>query len=197
MIRFELPLHMAPTLNEYARMHWSKRRKLKSDVLFAILSQIGRRRETFSHRIKIVSTRYSSKQPDSDNPSSKIWLDCLKPDGACLIVDDSPKYIYLIELWVYAPPSKGRVDVTVWDTEKWNSPWDEWREDGREKTTPARATTRTTSRARRGMEVLADRGVHGSPASSGTGRSPRSVELPREAPSGARARRNRPATRRR
>lgn len=112
MIRFELPLRCAPTLNRLMRMHWAERSRLKQEVMWRLLSQCDRQQNPAEKLVRIVATRHSKRRPDPDNPSSKLWLDCLKPEGLNLIRDDSSEFVDLIELWTYAA-SAARVVVEV------------------------------------------------------------------------------------
>lgn len=109
--RFELPLRCAPTLNRLMRMHWAERSRLKQEVMWRLLSQCERLQGPAEKRVRIVATRYSKKRPDPDNPSSKFWLDCLKPDGLGVIRDDSHDFVELVELWTRSEKSIVVVEV--------------------------------------------------------------------------------------
>ncbi len=98
-VRFELPLRLTPTQNEYARLHWAERSRLKQEVMWRILSQCSRRTAPIATRARVTVTRYSRVAPDPDNPFSKQLLDCLKPDGLCLIRDDSADHVEWSERW--------------------------------------------------------------------------------------------------
>jgi len=109
--KFELPLRCAPTLNRLMRMHWAERSRLKQEVMWLLLTQCERRSAPVDGRAEIVSRRFSKKRPDPDNPSSKLWLDCLKPEGLCVIRDDSHEFVHLIETWERSSRSVVVVEV--------------------------------------------------------------------------------------
>lgn len=114
--RFVLPLHCAPTLNAYARMHWAKRTKLKGECFTRMLAQAKRRRTPLPGRPLVLASRLSPRQPDQDAGWTKMPLDLLKPgDGLGFIRDDAPDAVDVRCFWAKAPARKGEVIVEVWE----------------------------------------------------------------------------------
>lgn len=95
---FEIPLRLSPTLNKYSRMHWTKRRQLKNECLLKLLSQQHRRR-TPLEKPHVLATRFSMKKTDQDAAWTKVWMDCLKPEGMNLIQDDDPDSVEVTTRW--------------------------------------------------------------------------------------------------
>jgi hypothetical protein len=114
---FTLPLHCAPLMNTYARMHWAKRKKLKSEAMIRLLAQgVERRKRPLPGKPLVRIMRYSSTEPDGDSGyGSKIALDCLKADrqGLGWIRDDSPDAIELELRWEKAKPRGGALLIEV------------------------------------------------------------------------------------
>lgn len=116
LARCVLPLGACPLQNVYARMHWTKKQKVKRDAFMRMLSQIGKRDEPLTGKPWVRITRCSSKAPDADaGVGAKVPLDCLKADkqGLGWILDDSPAHIALELRWQKAAPSRGQVVVEV------------------------------------------------------------------------------------
>lgn len=116
---FTLPLSCAPLTNVYARMHWSKRAKLKQQAVMRMMAQgVERRKKPLEGKPVVYVTRFSSHAPDHDSGyGAKIVLDCLKADkqGLGYIRDDSPDAIDLAFDWRFAKPGKGAVVVQVFE----------------------------------------------------------------------------------
>lgn len=116
------------TLNEYLRMHWTKRSTYQRDLSDAI----GRRvlavpcRPPLQRAI-VTITRHSLQQPDDDglHGGFKPLLDCLlvksdrHPHGLGFIVDDSPQHILCVPVWAACATRKEQRTVVVIE------PWSE------------------------------------------------------------------------
>lgn len=118
VVRFTLPLRLAPLQNELMRMHWSRRRKLKSEVFWHLMKQGGRLRKPLAGRPMVLGIRCSTQRPDDDaGMGMKLALDVLKADkqGLGYILDDSPDHVDLRMMWAHADKDKGKMIVEVWE----------------------------------------------------------------------------------
>lgn len=114
MIDVTIPLR-TPTLNEWQRMHWAKRKRVGQSIAWAILSEHPQRRDPIK-RCYIRVERTSTQAPDIDGlvGGMKPLLDALQPAskrhpyGLGLIADDGPKC--LLSLSVLHVP--GRAEWT-------------------------------------------------------------------------------------
>lgn len=96
MIDVTIPLR-TPTLNEWQRMHWAKRKRVGQDIAWAILAAHPLRKEPMK-RCLITIERTSAQAPDHDGliGGLKPLLDALQPAskrhpyGLGLIEDDGP-----------------------------------------------------------------------------------------------------------
>jgi hypothetical protein len=146
VFRLELPLRLAPTLNAYAatkRHKWQManlNREVDQLIMIAKAAwpswrmddlavrhqhQIvtgklrTKERRTGGRRRLVLVTRYSSREPDevsADVCGGKLPLDRLK--HAEIIVDDNRKWLAREAHWCKAPPSKGRVVISVYELEQ-------------------------------------------------------------------------------
>lgn len=114
LVLIEIPLHVAPYLNQYARMHWSKRHQLKNECMLRMLSQQSRFVRPLDKFAIVHSIRYSKNPPDPEASWMKIPLDCMKrrDNGLGIFEDDSSKYIRLVSEWKRA--SRQRVEIRVY-----------------------------------------------------------------------------------
>lgn len=76
--------------NGIIRMHWSKRKKIKSIYYLEALSQTKHR---FKGQVKVSLHRYTYKLMDWDNLASTLKLPLDAIQDAKIIKGDSPKYI--------------------------------------------------------------------------------------------------------
>ena len=111
LIQFTLP-YTLPTLNTVLRAHWTKRRKSRNALAWAVVSAIGRQRplSPFS-KARVRIERHSVGTPDEDGVQVKALLDVLQPfsprhpAGLGVITNDSPAFLVL-EISSVKVPSK-------------------------------------------------------------------------------------------
>lgn len=161
VVRFTLPLRLAPLQNELMRMHWARRRKLKSEVFWCLMKQGGRLRKPLAGRPMVLGIRCSTQRPDEDaGMGVKLVLDVLKADeqGLGYIVDDSPEHVDLRMMWAHAAKGKGELILEVWEDE---------------------------TESKSGLRLRqSDGGAHDDSATQGQGVSDLQPLLPRSAPDG-------------
>ena len=121
-IEIVIPLR-TPTLNDWQRMHWAKRRRIGQAMAWAILAQRvqfppGRR---MFERCHVQIWRESTMEPDHDGliGGLKPLLDALQPSskrhpyGLGLIADDSPRCVLsLTASHVASKASRTRIVIT-------------------------------------------------------------------------------------
>lgn len=100
-IDITIPLR-TPTLNEWQRMHWGKRRRVGQAMAWALLAALGQDRPQHPlQRCSVHVERTSTREPDPDSliAGLKPLLDALQPAskrhpyGIGLIVDDDARCI--------------------------------------------------------------------------------------------------------
>lgn len=102
MIDVTIPLR-TPTLNEWQRMHWARRKRVGQEIAWAILAEHPQRRDPMK-RCTVHVERTSTQAPDHDGliGGLKPLLDALQPAskrhpyGLGLIADDGPKCITVL-----------------------------------------------------------------------------------------------------
>lgn len=90
---------LPPSLNEWSRMHWAYRRRLKDDFqqqLWAVLNEKGNRCPRGLERIEVraVLTFPEKRRRDADNFGAVLWkwaCDVLVREG--VIPDDTPEHV--------------------------------------------------------------------------------------------------------
>lgn len=124
MIQLELVISMrTPTLNDWQRMHWARRRRIGHAIAWEIKAQSAQ----WAHagrpltRCHVQIWRESTQEPDHDGliGGLKPLLDALQPAskrhpyGLGLIVDDSPKCVLsLTASHVASKAARTRIVIT-------------------------------------------------------------------------------------
>lgn len=110
-----VPAPPPPSLNRYARMHWTKRRALRyewSDLVWAAVLAAGR---PAFHRAAVTVRLYYATQRrrdhDHDNAIPKLLLDALVDCG--VLPDDNPACITAQPVEMYVDRVRPRVEIEV------------------------------------------------------------------------------------
>ena len=109
-IEFTIPWP-TPSLNQWQRMHWSKRQTAKKSYALGVLIKVGRHNTTVP--VSVVITRYSSGKLDHDNlvGGCKGLVDAMVHVG--LAVDDSPEWITVEYKQEKCTRKKARTEVVI------------------------------------------------------------------------------------
>jgi len=113
--RFYLPLDLCKPQNRTRHGKAWQLGKMKSDLLFAMLSQHGRRSAPLPGRPQVICLRLSSNEPDAYCDWAKAAVDRLTVNNSGLgfLRDDRPSDAEIIQYWEPAPPKKGCVMIEV------------------------------------------------------------------------------------
>lgn len=128
VIDLEIPVR-TPTLNDWQRMHWSRRQRLARAIaaeVWVAMTRAGiRRPDQPLKRCRIEIDRESTQEPDEDGLKGgmKPLLDALQwpsrrhPYGVGLIADDSPRCVIGLEAnHVPGKGSRTRIRIFPVDT---------------------------------------------------------------------------------
>ena len=104
-----------PSLNKWARLHWTKQRKIKTEWAWLVLAaamqaRIGRPKlkEATVHITYLFKTK---RRRDHDNATPKFLMDALV--GAGILQDDRSDWIKLT--WDFGSGPKNKTIIVIWE----------------------------------------------------------------------------------
>lgn len=111
-----VPGKLHPGLNQWQRMHWSKRRREKkaweSEIWAQMLDEGVRVPEVPLCKARVFVVRWHTGQPlDRDNFIVKGILDALV--GLGVLQDDKPEVVYALEIDQQRVSTRGEVMTTI------------------------------------------------------------------------------------
>jgi hypothetical protein len=127
MYRLVLEIDELPWLNPSANRHWTAKARERQRWMVLVRAALGRQRRPPRplQRARVEFTRFSSREPDSDNlvASFKLCRDLLlpmtarNPGGVGILKDDDPASIVAEYHWQEAPRNMGSVRIVVEEIE--------------------------------------------------------------------------------
>ena len=119
--RVALVVWRLPRPNPSSNVHWRTKHRDRQKWVVLMRDALGPKLHPPLEHAKVTFTRFSSREPDSDNlvASFKLVRDLLmvagkrNAGGLGLIVDDSPAHLEAVYAWKAAKPNQGRIEIVV------------------------------------------------------------------------------------